>query len=340
MQLGARKDYADKKTEILGKDLSNGRAHEVLVNRKNFLTTILLNQGTLDEEKREITTRYEKLDADTAIYIGGAPNFQSLQGVKSDAAFMGCLTDVEFKPEGVTNPIKFLVKGVADAVNVDMNKECPSAPTFEPYTFVGSDSSFTFNIKKNAAMTGSFKFRSYQKSGTLLKQVNGNNGFTISYRERYIGLSVKIGNTETDVSKTYSANEQKVNSGNWHSVEFGISELQLSLKVGTKAPTTKSPSESLPANFFGDEATAGGFTGCMRDLKINGEEKKPQKAVQDLKNVETDRCNITDLCIFTPCLNKGSCSQDGRSFTCDCSTSGYEGAVCQFRKYAKIPFKK
>jgi len=338
MQLGAFRGDDDKMEEILGKDLSNGQVHEVVVKHNKFVTTITLNQGTSDEEIREIKTVYEKLNADIAIYVGGAPSFQNLQGVKSNAPFMGCLTDVEFKPEGMTNPIKFLVKGVADPVNVDMNKECPSAPNFEPYTFDGPDSSFTFQVKKNAEMTGSFKFRSYDKDGTLLKQVNGKNSFTISYRERSIGLNVKIDKSVTGVTMTLSPNEQKVNSGNWHTIEFGISASSFSLKVGVKTPISKAPPVSFPADFFGTQAIAGGFIGCMRDLKINNEEKKPIKGASAIKKVETDICNITDLCIFSPCLNKGSCSQDGKTFECACSISGYKEPMCQFRKYGKIPF--
>ena len=338
MKLGGRKGDDDKKMEILGRDLSNGQAHEVIVKHTNFVTTIVLNQGTSDEVMREIKTVYEKLEVDIAIYVGGAPSFQNLQGVTSNAPFMGCLTDVEFTPEGMSKPIKFLVKGVADPVNVDMDKECPSASSFEPYTFDGSDSSFTFQVKKSNEMTGSFKFRSYKKFGTLLKHVNGNNGFEISYRERNIGLNVKIGSTNTDVPVAFSSSEQKVNSGNWHTIEYSIGSLSFSLTVDNKTPSSRSG--RLPADFFGTQVIAGGFTGCMRDLKINNEEKKPTKGVSDIKNVETDSCNITDLCIFSPCLNKGSCSQDGRTFTCDCSTSGYKAPMCQFRKYAQIPFKK
>ena len=337
MKLGGRQGDDDKKSEILGRDLSNGQVHEVILKHDNLLTTIVLNEGTLDEVKRDIKTVYKKLEVDIAIYIGGAPSFQNLQGVKSNTPFMGCLTDVEFKPEGMTEPIKFLVKGVADPVNVDMNKECSSEASFEPYTFVGPDSSFKFQVKKNAVMTGSFKFRSYKKFGTLLKQVNGDNSFTISYRERLIGLNVKIDNTDTDVSVTFGANEQKVNSGNWHTITYSIGTSSISLTVDIKTPSSKAPSVAFPADFFSTQAIAGGFTGCMRDLKINDEEKKPLEGVSDIKNVETDSCNITDLCIFSPCLNKGSCSQDGRTFTCDCSTSGYKAPMCQFRKYAQFP---
>ena len=152
MKLGGRNGDNDKKAEILGRDLSNGQVHKVLVKHNKFITTIVLNEGTSDEERREIKTLYEKLEVDIAIYVGGAPSFQNLQGVKSNTPFMGCLTDVEFTPEGMTEPIKFLVKGVTDPVNVDMNNECPSASSFEPYTFVGPDSSFTFQVKKNAVI--------------------------------------------------------------------------------------------------------------------------------------------------------------------------------------------
>ena len=332
MKLGGQK-CDDKRTEILGRDLSNGKEHEVIVKHTNFITTIVLNQGTIDEETREIKTLYMKLEVDIAIYVGGAPSFQNLQGVKSNAPFTGCLGDVEFKPEGMMKAIRFLAKGVADPVNVDMDKECPSAFTFEPYTFDGSDSSFTFHVKKSAKMTGSFKFRSYKKFGTLLRQVNGDNGFEIYYRERYIGLNVKIGNTVTDVPMMFGANEQKVNSGNWHTIEYSIGASSFSLTVGYKTLTFKASAVTFPANFFGTQALAGGFTGCMLDLKVNNEEKKPLKGVSAIKNVETDSCNITDLCIVSPCLNKGSCSHDGRTFTCDCSTTGYKGPTCQFCKY-------
>ena len=335
MRLGGYKDKDTSKEVFLGKDLSNGKPHTVKVTHNKLTTTVVLDPGSSLEETREIKTSYKKLDVDVAIFVGGSSSFVNLQGVKSNEPFQGCLTDVEFKPEN-QKIIKFLVKGVADAVKVDMDKECSTEISFEPYTFSARDSSFTFTIKKQATMTGSFKFRTYEKFGTLLKQDNGNNKFMISYKDRFLGLKVTIGGTDTDVSITYSVNEPKVNSGNWHTVEYGISASFISLTVGTKPQTSKPPGVSFPNNFFGDKVTAGGFTGCMRDLKINGQLKKPVKGVDTIKNVETDSCNITDMCIFSPCLNKGSCSQTGKTFTCDCSASGHKPPMCQFRKYAQI----
>ena len=335
MRLGSRKSEDSAKEVFLGKDLSNGKSHTIDVNHNKFDITIVLDRGTSEEETREIKSKYEKLDVDVSIYVGGASSFQNLQGVKSNSPFMGCLTNVEFTPKNQNDlMIKFLDKGVADAVNVNMDKECPSLSTFEPYTFSRQDSSFTFAVVKKDAMTGSFKFRTYKKVGEVLKQTNGDNGFLISYRERYMALKVTIGGKDTVVSLSYTENEPKVNSGNWHVVEFSIGASSFSLTVDTKAPVTKAPTVAFPSDFFSAEAVAGGFTGCMRDLTINAQDKKPVKGVSNIKNVETESCNITDLCIFSPCLHKGGCSQDGKSFKCDCTGVGYKGPVCQQRKYS------
>ena len=335
VRLGGRANKDTPHEVFLGKDLSNGKPHIVEVSHRKLVTTVKLDDGSSSQESREIKTSFAKLDVDLAIFVGGSASFQKLQGVKSNALFIGCLTDVEFTPEN--QPIiKLLVKGVADPVNVDMNKECPAVSSFEPFTLSASDSSFTFTIKKQAAMTGSFKFRTYKKFGNLLKQENGNNKFVLSYREDNIALTVTIGGTETTASISYSRNEQKVNSGNWHNVDFVISASEISLTIDTKTPDSKPPGVSFPNDFFSAQVTAGGFIGCMRDLKINGDLNKPIKGVSNVKNVEIDICNITDLCIFSPCLNNGNCDQDGKDFTCDCSTSGYLPPMCQFRKYSQI----
>ena len=339
MQLGARVNLMDTKEVFLGKDLSDGRTHRVDVSHKRSITTVTLDAGSSQSESREIKTRYEKLDIDIAIYVGGASSYKNLQGIQSNWGFTGCLTDVNFDPES-HSVIKFLDKGVADSVKVDMDKGCSELPAFQPYTFYDPDSAFTFTITKKDAMTGSFKFRTYRRSGELLKQDNQNNGFVITYGERDVTLKLTIKGTATDVSLYYNISEPKVNGGNWHNIEFSISATNISLSGDNKTPTTKPPGGVLPTDFFTSEVTAGGFIGCMRDLKINNLDKKPIEGVSKINKLELNKCNITDLCIFSPCLNKGRCFQDGKKFTCECTGSGYEAPVCQFRKYAIHPTGK
>lgn len=322
---------------FLGKNLDDGKPHTVKVNHNKRVTTIVLDGGSAKErEERVINTDYEKLEVDTAIYVGGAQNLNLLLSVESNAYFMGCLTYVNFKPEQQPT-INFLDKDVAVTYPSSMNNEC-TAEEYAPFTFSEMDSSFVCPVKGLAAankMDGTFMFRTYNSDGTLLKQSNGANAFEISYKERYIELKVTYANSDYRASISYSHDgPTSMNNGNWHPVTFSISAASFKLTVGSK--TDSRPSSSFPNDFFKGDVTAGGFMGCMRDLKINNEECNPNKD-SNIKNVEWDRCNITDFCVFSPCLNGGTCSQTGKSFKCACSGTGYNTLpVCQFCKYALV----
>ena len=271
---------------------------------------------------KKIETYFKKLELDIAIYVGGAPSFKDLQGVKSNANFMGCLTNVKFTLEEKGQTINFLVKDVAVAVGVDMSKGCPEQ-LYDPFTFSTKDSSFVFNVQKKDKMDGAFKFRTYMKSGTLLKQTNGNNGFTVAYSTSDVTLTVTANNIDTTAFVTFA--DVAVNSGNWHTVKFEISPSIVSLDVDNQK-NQKPPSSAQPADFFQTKVTAGGYIGCMMDLIINGNRNKPG-------GLEWQGCNITDFCVFEPCLHGGTCSQDGKSFECDCTGTMYLPPVCQFCKY-------
>ena len=322
---------------LLGQDLNDGKPHTVEVVHKETVINVTLDAKTSQEKRGKITTNYKKLEVDVAIYVGGAPNFKSLQGVESQKPqfyFVGCLTDVKFRIETVTPPrvIQFLKEGVVESVGVNMKKGCTTV-AFQPYTFSKSDSAFTFTIDKKTGVTGSFKFRTYQKFGTLLKQGDEKNGFTIKFGGSGITLSLFVKSTATEVTLSTNVNEAKVDSGNWITIEFNVSATNIRLKGNNKLPVTKNPPEAVGDNFFHSDVTAGGFIGCMRDLKINNKGFKPVKGVDTVKNVEFDKCNITNLCVFVPCLNNAKCTTDGKELTCNCPGTGYKGEVCQWGKY-------
>lgn len=44
---------------------------------------------------------------------------------------------------------------------------------------------------------------------------------------------------------------------------------------------------------------------------------------------------MIDRCNPSPCKHSGTCKQNSNEFFCDCSTTGYGGAVCQTRKKLK-----
>lgn len=323
---------------LLGKNLNDAKSHFVEVLHDKDVTTIYLDK-TSDQEKAEhsFKTKYTKLDIDVAMYVGGAADFKALLSVKSNALFMGCIFQAEFKKilPGPEKVIDFLKDDKVTTYPIAMNKKCV-AQTYEPFTFSSDDSSFVCSVgglSSANSLSGSFVFRTYKTNGVLLKQVDGGNGFELSYMEKEVKLKVIIGNTETLVNINYQNELTKINKGNWHSVKFSISPTSFELSVGSKTGT-HTPAVTLPSNFFKGDVTAGGFVGCMNELIINKQKCQPN-AGSRIKNVEWSGCNITDFCIFSPCLHGGECTQTGKTFSCGCSGTGYDKgpnslSVCQF----------
>ena len=342
MRYGYRENKNDAHVRFLGKDLDDGKAHTVNVRHKNKATTIKLDDNTSESEREEtkINTYFQRLDIDRSIYVGGAPNFKGLLSVQSNANFMGCLSDVKFNtlsPKSLE--IDFLEGKEAVTYPSDMNKDC-TFETYSPYTFSSADSYFKCDVSRLATtseLTGSFVFRTYKDSGTLIKQTNGNNGFEITFSSRLIKLSLKIAGQSQEIIAQidYGLSELTfMNNGNWHQVKFFITTSSITLEVGSKRD--QRAVSSLPNNFFIEEVTAGGYIGCMRNLIINKFDCKPGQNSK-IKNVEwkENPCNITDFCVFSPCLHGGKCTQTGKGFTCSgCEAKGYKGDVCQFCKYS------
>ena len=260
------------------------------------------------------------------MYVGGAADFRALLSVKSNALFKGCILQVEFK-KILPRPIKvidFLKDDKVTTYPSTMNRNCVKQ-TYEPFTFSSDDSSFVCPVQglsSSRSLSGSFMFRTYNTSAVLLKQVDGGNGFELSYMEKDVQLKVIIPNSETLLNINYQNELTKINKGNWHYLTFNISQVSFELSVGSKRET-RTPAATFPSNFFKVDLTAGGFVGCMNKLTINKQKCQPN-ATSQIKNVEWSGCNITDFCIFSPCLHGGECTQTGKTFSCGCSGTGYE----------------
>ena len=273
------------------------------------------------------------------MYVGGAADFKALLSVKSNALFMGCIFQTEFKKilPGPEKVIDFLKDDKVTTYPRTMNQKCVTQ-TYEPFTFSSDDSSFVCSVgglSSANSLSGRFMFRTYKPNGVLLKQVDFGNGFELSYMEKEVQLKVMIRNSETLLNINYQNELTKINKGNWHYVKFSISPTSFELSVGSKRET-RTPAVTLPSNFFKDGVTAGGFVGCMNELIINKQKCQPI-ATSQIKNVEWSGCNITDFCIYSPCLHGGECTQTGKTFSCGCSGTGYDKdnnrmSVCQFCK--------
>ena len=273
------------------------------------------------------------------MYVGGTADFKALLSVKSNALFMGCIVQAEFKKilPGPEKVIDFLKDDKVTTYPSTMNSNCVKQ-FYEPFTFSSDDSSFVCPVQglsSSNPLSGSFMFRTYTTNGVLLKQVDGGNGFELSYMEKDVQLKVTFPYSETLLNINYQNELTKINEGNWHYVKFSISPTSFELSVGYTR-ITRTPVVKFPSDFFKGDVTAGGFVGCMNELIINKQKCQPD-ATSEIKNVERGGCNVTDFCIFSPCLHGGECTQTGKTFSCGCSGTGYDKgpnslSVCQFCK--------
>lgn len=75
-----------------------------------------------------------------------------------------------------------------------------------------------------------------------------------------------------------------------------------------------------------------GFIGCMRNIGIDGNFKLPNDWTKQEYCCEDevlfDSCRMVDRCNPNPCEHGGICKQNSQEFMCDCSGTGYGGAVC------------
>ena len=244
------------------------------------------------------------------MYVGGVADFRGLLSVKSNAYFMGCIFQAEFKKilPGPEKVIDFLKDDKVTTYPSTMNSNCVRQ-TYKPFTFSSDDSSFVcpvHGLSSSRSLSGSFMFRTYKTNGVLLKQVNGGNGFELSYMEKDVELKVTFPYSETLLNINYQNELTKINEGNWHYVKFSISPTSFELSVGYRR-ITRTPAVTFPSDFFKGDVTAGGFVGCMYELIINKQKCQPN-AGSRIKNVVWSGCNITDFCIFSTCLHGGECT--------------------------------
>lgn len=315
----------------LGDELADNRYHSVVIEHNGRETWLKLDTTTKGEKHRRIETRYKELYLDDFFFIGGAHDFRRLRDIISGANFKGCMKGVEF------NDRKLLQSLGGDATTLrkyGVKDNCPAEIDYTPITLNGRSSQFSTSINpRSNELKGRLKFRTYKNKGTLLSQAKSDGkGFELSYQPEAVELKVYIKDNPTTVSVRQVFKYRTVDKGMWHDVDFEISAARISLTVNT-INDKRPPGSDFPQNFFTGSALVGGeFTGCIWDLTLNGGKFDPNTQKNN-PDIQIDVCNITDFCFPSICKNFGKCSQDGKTFACDCYGTDYKGSVCQLRKY-------
>ena len=184
------------------------------------------------------------------------------------------------------------------------------------------------------------KFRTVISDQTLANYTTKVTGERIQFRidrKGRIALSIDI-NDNTQVIETAKEN---YHDGEWHSVFFELdnkvtADTNYLARFATDGKVRLSTLSSA-FTFNGFVHIGFGFTGCMREIKINDQpvekvQKNPKIAdqfftIHDI-GVVHNSCSLKDYCNPNPCYNGGKCNQTEDNIVCDCRDTLYEGSTC------------
>jgi hypothetical protein len=136
--------------------------------------------------------------------------------------------------------------------------------------------------------------------------------------------------------------DQKLNDGLWHSTQLILQKNKIILSIDGIPSTTVRSFDMLTGQTYligGGFHGVLGFIGCMRWIYIEGRYVNVETLPADkiFKVQENDitikACQMIDRCHPNPCEHGGICKQDNLDFHCDCSLTGYLGAVCHVARH-------
>lgn len=136
--------------------------------------------------------------------------------------------------------------------------------------------------------------------------------------------------------------DQLLNDGSWHTVVLNLQTNKIILSIdGIPSETVRSftmytgQTYLIGGGFYG----YAGFVGCMRWIYVEGryvnvETLSPEKVIRIQENdITIKACQMIDRCHPNPCEHGGQCKQDNVDFGCDCTLTGYMGAVCHVSRH-------
>ncbi|XP_019724921.1 contactin-associated protein-like 2b [Hippocampus comes] len=295
---------------------------------------------TLDHHVHRFRTNGEfaHLDLDYEMSFGGLPlSAKSSSGGRGN--FVGCMEGITYNGDNITHLVR---RGKVDASSFrNLTFSCAESNTFP--VFFNSTSFLRLPGQTDSdTLSVSLSFRTWNPNGLLMFTVLADGWVEVGLTEGKIAVYMNVTqkkNTHIDISSGSGLND-----GQWHSVHLNALENYAMLTVdGDEASTVRT---AIPVQIMtGGTYDFGGyfphttthtlqrpFQGCMRLIHID-DHPADLKAVErgligTFENVSLDMCAIVDRCVPNHCEHGSRCSQTWKTFTCNCSGTGYVGATC------------
>ncbi|XP_050508450.1 axotactin [Diabrotica virgifera virgifera] len=295
----------------------------------------------LNEERVTINiTGIPVLYIDPEIYIGGGPELQKKQGLKSTNNFVGSLkyvfyNDISIIYELHKNNPKVHYIGILrpEFYEIDV--------TDIPITFPFSSSHIWWHNNFTDNLSLSF---SYKASSNLSVVASSEAQTGIYWEVRIVNDEVRFEVSDHTRNVTHLISVKKT-PGIWHWLNLTyigeLEEITLTLDNRTKQEKIGDMKFAIgdKIKVAAGSRTNAGLVGCMMDIMVNGVILEPRSILQSERvvgEVTLDDCRFIDACKRpNTCEHGGKCSVKEDKLTCDCANTGYMGKNCHFAQYRK-----
>ncbi|RWS07981.1 neurexin-4-like protein [Dinothrombium tinctorium] len=316
-----------------GSLLDDNLWHDVFIsrNRRDILVTV--DRVTVREH---LYGDFDRLDLNNELFIGGLP-YKMQQDLKVRENFTGCIEHLMFNTTNIIEEIKLDVMRYTYRPEGDILYACNLQQVL-PVTFLSSDSHLIVDGSFQSTLNISFDFRTFSGDGMLVYNHFSNDGFVKMYLDKgKLLVQLKAVDTPPDPITIDPFPNDLFNDGYFHRVSLYLERDRIVIEVnGRPSITIRKLSMQTGTQYLVGGGLYGqpGFIGCMRYLYIQGKyihmkTLPPEKIIARQGEILFDSCHMVDRCFPNPCEHGGTCRQTNTDFYCDCSHTGYTGAVCR-----------
>ncbi|XP_050739952.1 neurexin-4-like isoform X2 [Eriocheir sinensis] len=318
----------------VGSLLDDNSWHDVEIRREQRNVTFLVDRVRVDDV---ILGDFKRLDLNKELYIGGVPNLQL--GMKARVNFTGCMENLFINGTAI---IPEMLKADDYYSYYYSRPKYTLINTARVCEFgISADQTLTFTTRESyliypayedhQKINVSLEFRTYEEKGVLLYHKFMADGYFKLYLEEG-RVKVDIRARDTQGRVVLDNFDTSYNDGQWHRVMFVIMKNHMVLTMDdVPMKTVRVISVTSGKNFLiaGGVRGSPGFLGCLRKISVVGFMQKPKEdQMINPAGIVSAACQIMDRCNPNPCEHRGRCKQNSEEFICDCTGTGYSGAVC------------
>jgi hypothetical protein len=240
---------------------------------------------------------------------------------------------------------------------------CPVLKNLNPFSIQKPEAYLKFDYNKISSLNIldiDFELRTFQSSGLVffhkftlskdkLKFIK-NDYVTLYLDESQLTFELYFKNRKV----SFQHRRSNLSDGNWHYVNLYLNDNYLNFTIDYESEIARFRFTMLNMDtrfYFGGVDLVelnymNGYVGCLKNIRLNSIELSADN-VEYTSDVAVGSCQIFDYCTPNPCENGGVCKQNYKTFSCDCSSTGYAGSVCHTsslplscldHKYARIKY--